>query len=249
MTANGEPTPDAPQATFKRTFGEFKPQHGKNAMKSWDENQARRVLRSLSVGESSFVGSASKVEKQRKWDEVGRSLDGVTDELGEPIDVGIKETVVAFNVLGFQTTRSCEGHLDESTGYPWISITNPDTKSMEKGVDKAFADADQVRINNGYEASLSLYEHAHRLREEAREPLNEDAKKLIRYLDKFYMGRSVPYDARLSISQVGMNIRVESQGSFLQDTASPQERADKLGLYQAEMRDFTEFLKAEHFNS
>ena len=47
-----------------------------------------------------------------------------TDKLGTPLDPGIKETVIALNLLGLQTVQSCEGHLDHGCPYPWVTVIN-----------------------------------------------------------------------------------------------------------------------------
>lgn len=44
------------------------------------------------------------------------------DALDMPVDPGIKPMVVALRYLGFNTTASCEGHLDWGFPYPWVEI-------------------------------------------------------------------------------------------------------------------------------
>ena len=60
----------------------------------------------------------------QEWIEVSEKFSHVTDKLGEPIDKGIFDTVVALNILGFVTRQSCEGHLDHGLPYPWVDVTN-----------------------------------------------------------------------------------------------------------------------------
>ena len=58
----------------------------------------------------------------QRWIETSENLSHVTDRLGKHIDKGIFDTVVALNILGFDTDMSCEGHLDHGLPYPWIDI-------------------------------------------------------------------------------------------------------------------------------
>ncbi len=51
------------------------------------------------------------------------------DRLGRPIDPGIAEALIHFvrftQALGFQTTQSCEGHIDWGLPFPWIDFQIP----------------------------------------------------------------------------------------------------------------------------
>ncbi len=58
----------------------------------------------------------------QQWTETSEKFSRVTDRLGKHIDKGIFDTVVALNILGFDTEQSCEGHLDHGLAYPWIDI-------------------------------------------------------------------------------------------------------------------------------
>src|SRR5712691_8019638 len=61
-------------------------------------------------------------DQQERWKQGIEHWECVTDRLGNPIDPGILEAVVALNLLSIQTTASCEGHLDSGHCYPWIDI-------------------------------------------------------------------------------------------------------------------------------
>jgi len=51
-------------------------------------------------------------EKEKRWAEIAERVEQIKDKLGKPIDAGIKEAVIAFQCLGFETRQSCEGHPD-----------------------------------------------------------------------------------------------------------------------------------------
>jgi hypothetical protein len=69
-------------------------------------------------------------EKQVQWEMKQEEINKITDALGKEIDEGIKETVIAFNLLGIHTRQSCEGHLDEGVAAPWIDILSPESRKL-----------------------------------------------------------------------------------------------------------------------
>src|SRR5579864_6767791 len=74
---------------------------------------------------------AAPGERQAAWEAKRREIDQITDALGLGIDEDIKETVVAFNMLGFNTSASCEGHLDHGLSTPFIDIEAPGRPETE----------------------------------------------------------------------------------------------------------------------
>lgn len=54
--------------------------------------------------------------------QIEKEVDNLTDTTGEPLDHNIKYAVIAFRYAGFNTTASCEGHLDHGFPYPWIEM-------------------------------------------------------------------------------------------------------------------------------
>lgn len=69
-----------------------------------------------------------KILKEKRWQEDKIIVDNITDRLGIHIDEGIKDTVIAFRLLGFETTQSHEGNMDR-VAYPYIDIST--SKSHE----------------------------------------------------------------------------------------------------------------------
>ena len=61
------------------------------------------------------------------------------------------------------------------------------------------------------------------------------------FLEEFYGERETPFDARLAFDNVGMfgGFRVQSFGAEITVILSPEEKRQKLALYQKEMEDFT----------
>lgn len=192
-------------------------------------------------------------DKQNLWQQRSRELDNIKDGLGKGIDNGIKETVVALNVLGINTTQSCEGHLDWGTGAPWIDLRAPNIDELAHQMYDAFETARTTSQNAGRgpsEEDKQLFNKAHELRLEVKRRNLEEAAKAMGLLDTFYKDRDVPYDRRLIISIASAEYnRIESQGAEFQETASPETKQQKLVEYQHEMQAFTAFLKDTYFSS
>jgi hypothetical protein len=61
------------------------------------------------------------IEKESQWNNSLMTLDEISDRLGMPIDYGIREAVTGMNMLGFPTSGSCGGHLDEDRlAFPYL---------------------------------------------------------------------------------------------------------------------------------
>lgn len=50
------------------------------------------------------------MNKRQKYLSVKKQVFKITDKLGKPIDKGIREVIIYLNLLGVETTQSCEGH-------------------------------------------------------------------------------------------------------------------------------------------
>jgi hypothetical protein len=191
--------------------------------------------------------------KQVAWEQKSQEVDLIQDRLGKGVDEGIKETVVAFQVLGINTIQSCEGHMEWGEGTPWVDVEAPDTRELRQQMHQAFDTAENANGQEHitYEELDKLFDHAHELRREIKRRNVQEAAKVMGYLAEFYNNRDVPLDRRLILntSALSGSTRIESQGGVFQETASAEIKQQKLAEYQEEMRAFTEFLKEKHFSS
>lgn len=189
--------------------------------------------------------SAQQDQKQEQWQQAIKQSSRTIDKLGRPVDGGILETVAVFNLLDIRTTASCEGHLDHGTYAPWVDIgaeEGPNERDKERA---AFEEARrQSELNTLSEEDIRrLFAQARELqRQNARKHIELQSKALA-YLTAFYEKRHVPYDQQLIIQGSYFRARIESQGATIQQILSPEERAEKLLVYQQEMQTFTQFLK------
>lgn len=77
------------------------------------------------------------------WEETKDELLKMTDALGMPIDSGIFDTIVGLNANGYDTSASCEGHLDWGLPYPWVEIA-VDDKTTHELLEKIFTLSDTI---------------------------------------------------------------------------------------------------------
>lgn len=89
--------------------------------------------------------------KQQRWDKLVYKVVSWTDGLGYPIDLGIKDTLIVLNLLGFTTSQSCEGHLDHGCANPWVDFLLVEPKGL-------------AVQNQLYECQDKLYEQLQTLR-------------------------------------------------------------------------------------
>ncbi len=69
--------------------------------------------------------------QQEKWDQLLAKAEDTTDQLGKKLDPKIKDVVVSLWSAGFETTGSCEGHLDWGLKGPWVDIgKNPTDEDL-----------------------------------------------------------------------------------------------------------------------
>ncbi len=76
--------------------------------------------------------------KEELWLKERESLGAIVDSCGTEIEEGIKDTLVALRLLGFNTSSSCEGHTEELNS-PYIHIEAPD--------EPKYRFADQIEIH------------------------------------------------------------------------------------------------------
>lgn len=168
--------------------------------------------------------------KQEQWDEMSKKVDKFVDGLDYPVDAGIKETVIVFNLLGLDTDASCEGHIEPNRIQgPYIDIEDI---SLAKDFDAIY--------NN--EPSTEVFKKA---RDKVDIQLAKFQKRLLDYLEEFYINRKVSETSRLIIIVFNW-VRIQNQGSDVLKISEDKEKL--LKEFQKEMNDFTEFLKAKWLN-
>lgn len=184
-----------------------------------------------------------KKAKEAHWSEMAADVDKTIDALGIPVEEGIKDTVIALRLLGFETDGSCEGHSDRGVCGPWVGLTSKEIEALEPEREKIFKEA--WRHEEEY---LDFdKEGGKRVREIDAEKLKVQARAM-EVVAESYQERRVPYDAMIIVDP-SINGRIQCMGTEVADILPPKEKAAKLKQYQAEMAAFTQFLKDKYFNS
>lgn len=205
----------------------------------------------------------NNIEKQTKWNEALSSVEKITDKLGKKIDSGIKETVTAFLINGFNTDGSCEGHLDHGRPYPWIDISqNPQylefkekeniliSQMKEKGY-KTFFDIPKT--------DEELYSKFIELRNDVGIHRKETLDKVKLLFNSFYSShKPISEDCVLTFLESGRielisgaGLGKDNWGKFELKIKSMtlEEKKNYLKNSQDEMEAFTEFLKDKFMKS
>ncbi len=180
-------------------------------------------------------------------------VDQLCDGLGKPIDSGIKETVAAFNVLGFSTVASCEGHLNWGIAAPWVQLENSETleqKKLLKKNQKQLHFAEKREQEGADEAELDkLFSQYHETRRQYETSNILFFNTVLQLLTEFYAQHNCEYQATIILQQFGRNgCRVISVGAMVQDVLPEQEREKWLVIYRMEMQAFASFLKQIYFD-
>jgi len=182
------------------------------------------------------------MNKEQHWRGLVKRFEATTDDLGQPLDTGILEAVVALNALGFEMTSSCEGH-DEGSYAPYVDIAINTPADEKERVFEALRHAEtdeELRAANDLMAQINVYylQVRHRLTD---------------LLIGFYAVRHVPYDHLLTLHPrrdvFGLveELRLQCVGTEDLDLSEAAERAVKLNAYQGEIMEFAAFLKEKYF--
>jgi hypothetical protein len=248
-----------------KSFGEDKKESKANIHK-----QIMKFLDGIYEADTNIpqvVENENQEEKKRKILAGRRAdIDKITDAEGKGIDKEIKDIVVAFNIAGFPTKQSCQGHYGEEKegwGAPWIQIESPDESEEQfqnqKEIFNRVAKKYGISVGDlGHEDNVEAWSEALReasLQDETREyqewskKQHELIQKAKGLLEEFYFKRKVGKDLKLQIADdfVGM-FRIYNGGSdygpIAKDVSDDERNAHKkrLEAYRREMKAFAEFL-------
>lgn len=173
--------------------------------------------------------AAERAVKEQEWQRLTEEADKIADRLGEPIDAGIKETVIGLWAHGFTTGQSCEGHDDRAEALPWVSVEAPEPEGWKDNPELA----EQWKREN--EALASRFQ----------EILNEWHQQ------RTDQGEQIPDDLRLVEAPQGIYgaFRIESGSQEHISKLPPRERATSVPPHREEMKRFTEYLKERFLGS
>lgn len=142
-------------------------------------------------------------------------VDSIADNLGMPIDEGIKKMVVALWAHEFETTGSCEGHTNRGCPFPWIDI--------------------ETDFPDGWEYDAKV-------RAKWRKDNKEQAKPLKKLLDEFNKNSDFPFPLALVPRGTLGALRLQTGRTKNIDDELPPDYLDET---QEQMSTFADFLLAK----
>lgn len=160
--------------------------------------------------------------------EIRQKATQLTDALGNSIDPGILDTVVALRLYGVNTIASCEGHNDRITGGPYVMFESAKATEYEAKY-KKLQDKSSILYKQLYHKAAAA---------NARE-----VQTVLNLLDAFYESKSTPHSQRLIVRCFGA-----SAGKLMCHNADSayilgvQEQKNLLTKNQKEMEVFTAYL-------
>jgi HAD superfamily hydrolase (TIGR01509 family) len=172
--------------------------------------------------------------KKRLWQRAQQEVRQLADRLGRPIDHKIEDTVAILRLLEVNTIASCAGHVNRITRGPYIMFDSADNAMIHVTM-KEIHDRKSIKykklFNNALKNNLM------------------ERQKILPYLEGFYKNRMVSYNQRIIIEGFGPSINyLMCQGADLRYALDDKRQQLILKRNQAEMRAFTEYMKAKYFN-
>ena len=156
--------------------------------------------------------------------DIQKEVAGYRDGLGQPVDAGIFDVVVALRKLGFVTDSSCQGHPERSGAfYPYVTLAYPAPMDMN---DTWTAEEQE----NWQRQNLAQQE------------------KLITLLTDFYATRNVPYNQQLTVNTLGAGISQlrPTTGDITQTITNLNQRQNIHQQYLQEFGALVSYLKVGH---
>lgn len=201
--------------------------------------------------------------KKEQWEQLEKEVEITEDAQGEKVDERIKESVVAFQAMGFPTSGSCEGHLDKRVPTPWVEVSDPNEPEEqfvgEKEIYQKIAEKynvliEEVKSGKHHKAWTEALKESSKNEEtpeyeEWREKNKELQEKAEELLEEFYKIKEPMIDEyHLVVSKLGPGgvFRVHSKGEGCIEN-EPFSKGDLVEC-QKEMKVFTQFLKDKYFH-
>ncbi len=192
------------------------------------------------------LGSTIMDTKQKEWEEVWKRYDESDPE--------VRETVVALNLLGINTTASCEGHMTHGESAAWIDVAIENTESfanLNKQADELSEQAEHalMGLDNDHHAHVLMAEYEV-VKDLVLKKNLQETVDLAKLLEEFYENRTVNFRVRLVISIYGRGTgRLISQGGIYQKAFDEETQEEYMQEYLEEMKSFGAFLKNKWFEN
>lgn len=183
------------------------------------------------------------------WEEIGESSDPEEFIEGFDIDWGIKELVVGLNLIGAETSGSCEGHFESVGRTPEIVRVNEFGKEFHEPIENPPLE--------GYWVNPSIDLSLGRTSEEG----ERIAAALQALIDEYYQGHENLPEIRVRLEK-GRITRFSNYGIVAGDAEGTravsgtedsklleQQALEKLENAQREIQGFSEFIKKKYLET
>jgi len=192
------------------------------------------------------MNEKEQATKQVEWDKLATQYrEEVGDKLGRGLDEQTIDAVVGLNLLGFETTASCEGHMDHATGGPYLDIRCKAAELFEPK-ERAIYEAQGLdyRDNAPIEFSPEKYKEWEQIMEQKDEVVMSHVPAVQALLDEFH--QSYPIGTFVARG-IGDEIRIEPEEvDIYNGVVFDQSRLKK---YQQELKEFSKFIKDKHLST
>ncbi|TSC81887.1 MAG: Uncharacterized protein G01um101419_720 [Parcubacteria group bacterium Gr01-1014_19] len=210
------------------------------------------------MSKEKFEQKEAVSEKQNRWNELEAEVDQIGDKLGMGVDRRIKPVVRGLMANGFQTTMSCEGHVnrdDHGYPWPWVTIESPLSAEVKKNRRFDFLD-NTASLKDGWN---NMSEKDRKEWQKFKDVINEadgkEDKRLKKILDEFYKDEKGNRPERIGVDSghvwpkemLELWSRIKGKIIDVHKTWPKEEKKKKLELYQQEFKRFAEFLKERFF--
>ncbi|NCQ56024.1 hypothetical protein COT86_00635 [Candidatus Collierbacteria bacterium CG10_big_fil_rev_8_21_14_0_10_43_36] len=187
---------------------------------------------------------------KKKWEELANKFKETTDKMGMRIDSGIFDLVVTLNALDFPTSASCWGHLERGVASPWLDFQpklTPEIQTKKEEAKSLWAEVKKKESEGKAKTEIvKMLDEHHKLEKEVNKPMLLLAEELLKLLNDFYKDHSNEAEVTLVLRKIGNSaIRLESQGSIVQEVKPQLVKEENLLKYRSEMEKFSEYIKKD----
>ncbi len=127
------------------------------------------------------------------YSEAENKVINLKDRLGKPVDQGITEALIHctrfVQALGFETSQSCEGHIDWSFPFPWIEFCVPHTEVKVPAAWQVW------KLRNRTRAILENTRH----KKNEEEKIDQFCTMMTKYLLEYKRFKNIPIESHMHV--------------------------------------------------
>lgn len=192
------------------------------------------------------------LEKTQYWNDLEEKFSfEVGDKLGKGLDPLTIEPVVGLNALGYTTSGSCEGHINHGSTGPYLDVHSREAELFGSKYGQFWEEAGLVDPDEQFSNNLSTQQQLdefERLHVEQDRIVSKLVKPTQLLLDEFHTVYTGIDGTQLTCDAGPEWVRIQPADIESQGGRNIAEQKKYLGIYQAELKAFGEFLKSKYFH-